>query len=134
MGSHQLLYQPRCYYYRLIFHREPSAETVRTQGFVLCQDSEKVIKFARDIGLAVPDQLELVINDAREAFIDRYKDMAKVRWFGLELCRLIEPLYDDIRDFGRLLGVDLDPPKFYHPPTDEVQALMMRPWGDSLAG
>lgn len=124
--DNQVFYRPRCYYFRMVFHREPNAETVRRQGLVLCEDSERVIVFARNTGLEVSAEMEEALMDARTGFIDRDVEMGKVRWKGLELCRLIEPLHRAIRNYGRSMGVELYPPKFYMPPEEVIDALIAK--------
>ncbi|WOO43115.1 hypothetical protein [Rubellicoccus peritrichatus] len=132
--DNQIFYRPRCYYFRMVFHREPSAETVRMQGLVLCEDSMRVIVFARNIGLEVSNEVVEALMDARFGFINRDVEMGKVRWRGLELCNLIEPLHRAIRNYGREMGVELYPPKFYMPPDEVIDALIAKSNDESLAG
>lgn len=121
LSSNVVSYRPRYRYFRKIFHREADALTVREHGMLLCQDCDQLIEFAVDLGLTIPENVLKALFSARRGFLDQGLEMGEVRWNGIKLCRVMEPLKEAIREWGSENNIELYPPKFCPAPADTIE-------------
>ncbi|WOO39650.1 hypothetical protein [Rubellicoccus peritrichatus] len=117
-SSNVVSYRPRYRYFRHVFHREADTTKVRQHGMLLCQDCERLLEFAVDLGLSIPEGILKALIVARRGFLDTDLEMGEVRWRGIKLCHVMEPLKEAIREWGSKSNVEVYPPKFCPAPAE----------------